>query len=281
MFMWPLVVIHLLAALVFAAEPDIPYVPEGGYKQQLDLYIPSTSRFPTVLFVHGGSLTNGDRKDEPQDAICRNFQRAGIGCALIGYRLAPEAKWPAQPRDLAAAFAWTRANIGRRGGDPARLFLVGHSSGCFLSAIVASDPRYLAEHALKPANVAGVVAMGCTLNPWDIGSHGMTVDEARKHFAVDREEVSIFPSVEDRIAANPSLYITGRLPPFLVMLAETERFQPPILEEGAAFIRKLIEAGGKGDLRLFANRKHYTLMHGLAKPGDPAFRDVLDFIAKP
>ena len=70
---------------------DIPYVPAGGHKQQLDLYVPEGQGFPTVLFVHGGSLTQGDRKDAPYPGIGQAFQQAGVACAVMSYRLAPEA----------------------------------------------------------------------------------------------------------------------------------------------------------------------------------------------
>src|SRR5438067_11020396 len=85
---------------------DIPFVPGGTHDQQLDLYTPAAAGFPTVLFVHEGSLTSGDRKDAPYAAMCRTFQGLGFGCAATNYRLAPAHKWPAQPDDVAAAFGW-------------------------------------------------------------------------------------------------------------------------------------------------------------------------------
>src|SRR5579863_5048075 len=119
-----------------AVERDIPYVRGGGPDQVLDLSVPSTPAFPTVIFIHGGSLQQaGERRASPVYAkVCDPFVTAGIGCATIDYRLAPADKWPAMPNDAAAAVKWVKTNIARRGGDPGRVFVFGHSSGCLLAA---------------------------------------------------------------------------------------------------------------------------------------------------
>lgn len=141
-------------------EVDIPYVAEGEHKQQLDLYAPMEKDFPTILLVHGGSLRNGDRKESPFPDICAAFQSAGVGCANISYRLRPDAQWPAPPRDIAAAFAWLKKNIGSRGGNPKKIFLVGHSSGAHMVALVSSDEKYLQEAGYSTKDVAGTVPIG-------------------------------------------------------------------------------------------------------------------------
>ena len=97
-----------------SVQLDIPSVAGGKHEQQLDLYTPSNADFPTILFVHEGGLTSGDRKDEPYAKMCATFQVIGIGCAATNYRLAPEHKWPAEPNDVAAAFAWLKHSIGAR-----------------------------------------------------------------------------------------------------------------------------------------------------------------------
>lgn len=115
-------------------ERDVAYSPDPN--QRLDLSLPPAKGFPTVLFIHGGSLTNGDKADEDYRNACAPFPGAGIACANVNYRLAPAHAWPAQAEDVAAAAAWVRAHIGSRGGDPDKLFLVGHSSPAALGGHV-------------------------------------------------------------------------------------------------------------------------------------------------
>ena len=104
--------IHKAAGTRNGSSPHL--VAGGKHEQQLDLHTLSNADFPTILFVHEDGLTSGDRKDEPYAKICATFQVIGIGCAATNYRLAPEHKWPAQPNDVAAAFAWLKHSIGAR-----------------------------------------------------------------------------------------------------------------------------------------------------------------------
>ena len=140
-----------IASSAQSVQRDLAYGSDPA--QKLDLSVPLTKGFPTVIFVHGGSLTSGDKTDSDYGKVCEPFPSTGIACANVNYRLAPEHAWPAQPDDVAAAVAWVHANIGQRGGDPNEVFLLGHSSGATLVAVVASDERYLAKYRMKPAVV--------------------------------------------------------------------------------------------------------------------------------
>lgn len=264
-------------------ELDIPYVEEGGHDQQLDLYTPASSGFPTLLFVHEGSLTSGDRKDEPYARMCRVFQAAGIACAATNYRLAPSHKWPAQPNDIVSVFRWLKDNISARGGDPGRVFLFGHSSGCHLVSIVAADTRYLKEAGLAPEDVAGVIAMGCRLNnrlevanapPPDYEMYWVPPDRIDEYM----ETEVAFVSLEERNAAVPALHVSDRLPPTLVLIAEGERFFPPILRDAAEFVGRALAAGADADIAILANRRHMTAIQMMVTIDDPAVVKVTEFV---
>jgi acetyl esterase/lipase len=138
---------------VGAVELDVPYA-RGGDQQKLDLYLPNHKNFATVVFTFGGGWHRGGRK--AVTPIGKKLQSLGYGCALLSHRLAPQHKFPAQIEDVATAFAWVKQNIGKKGGDPRRVFLIGHSSGAHLSLLLATDARYLARHKLSPADIAGV-----------------------------------------------------------------------------------------------------------------------------
>lgn len=264
-------------------ELDIPYVEGGAHDQQLDLYTPSNQGFPTILFVHEGSLTSGDRKDEPYGRMCETFQELGIACAAMNYRLAPSHKWPAQPDDVVTAFRWLKENIGARGGNPQRIFLFGHSSGCLLVAIVASDTRYLNEHGLVPEDIAGMVAMGCRLNDHvEIADSPPSAYEA-SWVPADRiddymKEEAAFVSLEQRNAAVPTAHVSERLPPTLVLIAEAERFFPPNLRDAAEFIGKAKVHGAEADLAVLEDRRHMTAIQMMVTTDDPAIVKVAEFV---
>lgn len=266
-----------------SVELDIPFVTGGGRDQQLDLYTPVNAAFPTILFIHEGSLTSGDRKDEPYARMCETFQALGFGCAATNYRLAPAHKWPAQPDDVVAAFGWLKKNIGSRGGDPKRVFLLGHSSGCHLAAIVAADPSYLAARGWQPRDIAGVVAMGCRLNDYvEVRANAPANYESSwvPPNRVDdfmKEEVA-FTTLQQRNDAVPATHVTSQLPPTLILIADAERFFPPVLRDAAEFVGRAQAAGAKADLAILVNRKHMSAMQMMITPTDPAVLYVTAFV---
>jgi len=124
--------------------PDLVYAHYTGYRPlTLDLYQPpaQTKPAPLILFVHGGSLKNGDARtalgipDFP--AKLAAMAAHGYVVASVNYRLRDEARFPAQVQDAKAALAFLRANAARYHIDPARAVVWGNSSGGQLAALVA------------------------------------------------------------------------------------------------------------------------------------------------
>lgn len=265
-------------------ELDVPFVDGGGHEQQLDLYTPSGSNYPTILFIHEGSLTSGDRKDDPYPKMCQTFQTEGVGFAAANYRLAPKNKWPAPPNDVVAALRWLKDNIGERGGDPDRLFLFGHSSGCLLVSIVATDSTYLEAQGLRRADIAGVISMGRRLN-----DHVEVTDAPPLHYEASwvppdhvddiMSEDPVFVSLEQRNAAVPASHLSARLPPTLILIAEEERFFPPILRDAAEFAGRALVAGADDvDLHVLRDRRHMTAIQMMVTADDPAVVKILEFV---
>src|SRR5258707_13555832 len=71
----------------------------------------------------------------------------------VSYRLAPKVRWPAPLDDCLAALAWVYKNIRQHGGDPARIFVGGHSAGAQLAAMVTLRRDLYAAHGLPAAAV--------------------------------------------------------------------------------------------------------------------------------
>jgi acetyl esterase/lipase len=266
-----------------AVERDVPYVAGGGPDQVLDLYVPFATAFPTVVFIHGGSLQeDGERRTSPVYAkVCDPFVGAGVGCATIDYRLAPTNKWPAMPADAAAAVKWVKTHIGARGGDPGRIFVFGHSSGCQIAAVLGANPKYLAGVGLSPSDLAGVIPMGCVLAPMEEATTAHSIEELRamwpRHYGYD---VSAYGSFDDRLDSDPSRFIGQHMPPTLVVVAEAERFFPSILEQGAKFVRRLLELKRPADLVIVPGR-HMTSIQNIRASGDPTFAAIKHFIDDP
>lgn len=269
-----------LAASVAAAAPLENDLAFGEHaKQRLDLSTPPGKGFPTVVFVHGGSLTGGDKDDALYRDVCARFPAAGIACANVNYRLAPEHAWPAQAEDVAAAVAWLRDAVAARGGDPRKLFLLGHSSGATLVALVGSDGRYLARHRLRPKDLGGIVAMGSIM--WDdeleraLTTYGRPRVEAA--FLKDPDN-RMFGSLDAYLDHWPIRHVERGMPPFLFLVAESEQEQPPVLATNEKFAEDARAAGNRADCRVLPGRTHDSAIEGLSAKGDPVFAAIRDFV---
>src|SRR3954465_12987895 len=108
-------------------EPDVAY---GEHpRQRLDGYPAQYKRpTPVVIFAHGGAFVRGNKtvNDEVYANVLYYFARNGCLGINMENRLAPEGAFPAGAEDVAAAVRWASAHAAALGGDPARIFVVGH-----------------------------------------------------------------------------------------------------------------------------------------------------------
>ena len=170
---------------------DIGYGPHP--RQVVDVFVPPAlpaHGARVVAFVHGGAFVRGDKRTTEQiyDNVLFWFARQGCVGVNIEYRLAPEASYPAGAEDVASALRWLQARVAKFGGDPARVFLIGHSSGGTHAAAAMFD---LALPGNERPQVAGLVLVSARLradrlaeNPNAAGvaayfGDDATLDEAR------------------------------------------------------------------------------------------------------
>lgn len=127
-----------------ATGPD----PKQGY----DLYAGGPATGPVLAFIHGGGWSKGDRS--MVHSLPEYARRHGLTFASIGYRLVPQVTPREQAQDVAAAVAALKRS---HSGRP--LFLMGHSAGAHLAALVGADPVYLAGQGRTPSDLAGVILL--------------------------------------------------------------------------------------------------------------------------
>jgi acetyl esterase/lipase len=118
-------------------------------RQALDVFVPenmSGGPRPVLIFVHGGAFVAGNKKGPPGAFYYDNIgvwaARNGMIGVNITYRLAPVNKWPTGAQDTATAVKWVIDNIASHGGDPARIFLSGHSAGAIHVADYIAFPQF-------------------------------------------------------------------------------------------------------------------------------------------
>jgi acetyl esterase/lipase len=255
-----------------AVEKDVPYA-EGGDQHKLDLYLPDKKGFTTIVFTYGGGWHTGSRKSVTP--IGEKFQRLGYGCALVSHRLSPQDKFPAHIEDVASAFAWVKRHIAAKGGDPAKIFLVGHSSGAHLSLLLAADPKYLAKHQLTPNDISGVVGLSppVDLEPRPDGKgFGNALMDGRGAAAFSRD----IATLKD---ASPVRHISKNLPPVLLIVGE--RDFPMLAGDAQTFVAKAKEAQATATSYITPGRDHMGVVQALLDDKSDVMQKVRAFINNP
>jgi len=146
----------------FEATESIPY--GEGARRTLDIYRPNAATAsPVVVFFYGGNWQSGDK--EMYLFLAAALARRGYVTVVPDYRVYPGARYPQFIEDGALAVRWVRDNAARFGGDPQRLFVMGHSAGAYIAAMLAFDRRWLRAVGLSPGrDIAGLI---CIAGPYD------------------------------------------------------------------------------------------------------------------
>jgi len=149
----------LSLAVAGAAEPVVTRNLAYGTaheRQVLDVHAPAGAKnLPVVFWIHGGGWQAGDKAGVQQKPAA--FTARGCVFVSTNYRLMPQADMGTIIRDVAQALAWVHQNIAAHGGDPTRVFVMGHSAGAQLAALLCTDDRYLKAHTVPFSILKGCV----------------------------------------------------------------------------------------------------------------------------
>ena len=244
-----------------------------GAGPTLDLYGPERPAGrprPIVLFVHGGGWRHGDKSNVGAKPAA--FVTRGYLFASVGYRLDSAVAPREQGGDVAAAIAWLREHAGEYGGDGDTIFLVGHSAGAHLAALVGTDDRLLARHGLEPAALAGIVLL-------DGAGYDVPRQVAAAHLPrlqqVYREAFGDDPL--DQREASPITHVVAgkRYPPFLIFHVGRRRDSR---EQSEALAERLRSVGGEATTVHEPDKTHLTLNRDLGVAGDGPTARIHEFL---
>lgn len=271
----------LLDAVLSAYTPLLARSPKDGVavtrdlaygahaRQLLDVFAPDgSSNAPVVMFVHGGGLVRGNRNigEGVYDNVLYWFARNGCLGVNVEYRLAPEAPYPGGALDVGAAFDWVTAHAAAFGGDPRRIFLIGHSAGATHVASYVLDP----EVATKPgAGLAGMVLISGRLRA-DVRPENPNAAGVRAYFG-DNEALYE--------ARSPVTYADRCRHPVMIAIAEYEN---PLLDVyGAEAFARVSAARGKAPHFLRLRRHNHISMAVHFNTGEDILgREILSFMAE-
>ncbi len=243
---------------------SLAYGPDA--RQRLDVYRPAGggAGLPVLVFCYGGAWDSGDRQN--YDFVGRTFAAQGYLTIVFDYRLVPETRYPGFVEDTAAAVAWASRHAGDYGGDPSRVFLVGHSAGAYNVAMVALEPRFLSAHGLSPSLIAGVAGLA---GPYDF----LPLD--------DPATIAAFSAYPDLARTQPVNLVTEESPPFLLLTGDADTTVGPYHSRNLA--QRLDEARVPNGLILYPSLQHADVLTALSRPlrwRAPVLEDIIRFFGE-
>jgi acetyl esterase/lipase len=263
----------LLAAAAHAAGPkvhrDLAYAEPKAARQTLDVYAPTEGKnLPLVVWIHGGGWQAGDKKEvhhKPQAFVDRGFIFISIN-----YRLLPEVTIQQMAGDVAKAIRWIHDHAKEYGGDPGTIFVMGHSAGAQLAALVCTDDRYLKAEGLPLSIIKGCVPVDG--DTYDVPLQIQTVEQRRAD--IYRKK---FGDADSQKNLSPVTHIArGKpIPPFLILHVADH---PETKAQSQRLAKALQEAGVPAHVCSAEGKNHTTINADLGLPEDRPTQALFEFL---
>lgn len=239
--------------------------------QSLDLYASPGQDRPLLVFIHGGGWRIGDKANAPHGSQKAAFFNAqGYAYASINYRLSPAVMHPAHVEDVAAALAWLADHAGQQGLDARRIYVMGHSAGAHLAALVATDARRLGAFGKPLSTIKGAILLD-----------GAGYDVARQAPAVIRRGGLLGQMYADAFGRDGALWADASpvtharegagIAPFLIV--HTDR--PDAVSQSTLLAQRLRAARVDAQLFRAAGYSHADANRKVGQAGDPVTEAIM------
>jgi acetyl esterase/lipase len=247
----------------YVRTTDIAYGPDP--RQKLDVYVPNkvAPHAKVVIFFYGGSWREGSKTD--YRFVAKALTSRGFIVVLPDYRVYPQVVFPAFVEDGASAVRWVRDNISTYGGDTNHIYLMGHSAGSHIAALLTLDAHYLKALGLDRSAIRATTTLSGPYdfipNPWD-----------RPVFGMGTNQTAIDPNIE------PITFVDGKEPPMLLVQGLRDKIVSP--SNAVNLAARIRQAGGEVDCITYPKRGHASVVVALASPYQwlaPVLEDVTDY----
>jgi acetyl esterase/lipase len=276
------VIVSLLLAAALATQDvkrDVPYADPALEQQVLDIYAPKDAKnLPVVFWIHGGGWQTGDKSEVKEKP--RAFVERGFVFVSTNYRLLPKVEMLTIFQDVAKSLGWVHRNIAAHGGDPNRIFVMGHSAGAQLAALMCIDERYLKAEGVPFSALKGCVPVDG--DTYDIPAiietaetrlrvHGEPPPKFghRVKFGTDPEKLRDYSAVT-HVAKGKDI------PPFLILYVADH---PDTSAQARRLARALKEAEVPATAFGAKETNHNRLNDNLGVPDDPAWKALEEFVS--
>jgi acetyl esterase/lipase len=271
----------------YSRRTDLPYGADP--RQKVDVYLPepaagvahaggaagtagasgaaagaarSQAPRPMIVFWNGGRWSFGDKKD--YRFVGAALAGLGLVAVVANYRDYPQVKMPGFMDDAARAAQWAYAHAAEFNADPERFYVMGHSAGAHLAALVTLDERYFAALGAPVPRIAGVIGLS---GPYDF----LPLEEA------DLQDMFGPPALYPQ--SQPINYVRPGAPPFLLVVGLADHVVAPKNTLNLAAALKAVDV--PVTLEVYPKLSHADTVAALSVPARgraPVLEDIKQFV---
>ncbi|MDG2391353.1 MAG: alpha/beta hydrolase [Planctomycetaceae bacterium] len=259
------------------ADLDVVYSKRPGTDAKflsLDIYRPKKSpgKLPVMIMIHGGGWRIGDKSNLSVGLDkAKYFNRQGFVYVSVNYRLTPEVQHPGHIIDVAEAVAWIHDHVGEYGGDPETLFVMGHSAGAHLAALVATDHRRLKQHDKNLSIIDGVILL-------DGAGYDIPAKSKIGNAIANSMYLSAFTEDEaTQLDASPIHHVAAdkQIPPFLIIPIERRADSNKLSTDLKNALNK---ADIKASIHVAQGKTHGSVNSDIGKAEDKPTAAIMNFL---
>lgn len=201
---------------------------------------------PVVVFFYGGSWIQGDK--DMYRFMGEALSSLDMVVVIADYRLYPQVKFPEFVMDGAETLAWVKENISQYGGDPDQVFVMGHSAGAHIAALLSFDRKYLKDVGLPNDYIKGFIGLS---GPYDFLPFTSEVNK------------KIFAPEENYQLSQPIHFVDGKDPRALLIHGRNDRTVG--IHNSRNLSQKILKNGGSVETKFYDKLSHTAILGKFTK----------------
>ena len=199
---------------------DVNYYKNLG----LDIYLPDSLKVDkTIVYVHGGGLVEGDKRNEHMERFGKTFTDNGYAFVSVNYNLYPNAKWPSYIEEVAHSIKFLQDNL-KQYHLSKDIYISGSSAGSYIIMMLCLDKHYLNDIGADYSLIKG----------W-ISDDGQMTD----HFNVQEIELHMDPWIQRITKLAPIYYVDNSIDISRLLLIYYDNDLPMRKEQNLLFFETL------------------------------------------
>jgi arylformamidase len=226
-------------------------------EERLDVFCSRQEKSPIVIFIHGGWWHKNTRK--VWNYAANGFWHHGFSVIVSDYALCPKVAIADQTQASRAAVAWAYEHADEINGDRERIFVVGHSAGGHLAAMLAVTDW--TEYGLPADVLKGVAPMS--------GIYDLHVIKACYI------QTYVHLTVEEVLSQSPLFNLRERASPMQIMVGDEESVE--FHRQADLFVDACRAKGFHIEYQVLPEEDHSTYVFDLCNPLSKTVKSIVEF----